>query len=49
MRPDPLGEIRRLLDSRKAAYESADHIIEAELLSVEEVIKKVSALALGTR
>ena len=49
MRPDPLGEIRRLLEARKRAYESADHVIEAELLSVEEVIKKVSSLALGTR
>jgi shikimate kinase len=49
MRPDPLGEIRRLLEARKKAYESADHVIEAELLSVEEVISKVSSLALGTR
>ena len=49
MRPDPLGEIRRLLDARKKAYESADHVIEAELLDVEEVIKRVSSLALGAR
>jgi shikimate kinase len=49
MRPDPLGEIRRLLDARKKAYESAEHVIEAELLDVEEVIKRVSALALGAR
>jgi len=49
MRPDPLGELRRLLNTRKAAYESADHVIEAELLDVEEVIKRVSALASGAR
>jgi hypothetical protein len=49
MRPDPLGELRRLFTARKAAYESADHVIEAELLDVEEVIKRVSALALGAR
>jgi shikimate kinase len=49
MRPDPLGELRRLLDARRAAYESADHVIEAELLDVEEVIKRVSSLALGAR
>jgi shikimate kinase len=49
MRPDPLGEIRRLLDARKKAYESADHVIEAELLDAEEVIKRVSSLALGRR
>ncbi|HWC55459.1 MAG TPA: shikimate kinase [Sphingomicrobium sp.] len=49
MRPDPLGELRRLFNARKAAYESADHVIEAELLGVEEVIKRVSSLALGVR
>jgi shikimate kinase len=49
MRPDPLGEIRRLLQARQKAYESADHVIEAELLGVEEVIKRVSALAQGAR
>ena len=26
MRPDPLGELKRLLEARKAAYESADHV-----------------------
>jgi shikimate kinase len=49
MRPDPMGELVRLFAARKAAYESADHIIEAELLDVEEVIKRVSSLALGAR
>ncbi len=49
MRPDPLGELRRLFNARKAAYESADHVIEAEVLDVEEVIKRVSQLALGAR
>jgi hypothetical protein len=49
MRPDPVGELRRLLQARKAAYESADHVIEAELLDAEEVIKRVSSLALGAR
>jgi shikimate kinase len=49
MRPDPLGELRRLLGARKAAYEAADHVIEAELLDVEEVIKRVSTLAQSVR
>lgn len=49
MRPDPLGEIKRLLDARRKAYESADHVIEAELLGVEEVIKRVASLAQGVR
>lgn len=49
MRPDPVGELRRLLTARRAAYEAADHVIEAELLGVEDVIKRVASLALGTR
>lgn len=49
MRPDPLGEIRRLLQQRQKAYELADHVIESELLGVEEVIKRVSSLAQGAR
>jgi shikimate kinase len=49
MRPDPVGELCRLLEARKAAYESADHVIEAEHLDVEEVIKRVSSLAVGPR
>jgi hypothetical protein len=37
------------LGARKAAYEAADHVIEAELLDVEEVIKRVSTLAQSVR
>jgi shikimate kinase len=45
MRSDPLGELDRLLKARKAAYESADHVIDAELLNVQRVIDKVIELA----
>jgi hypothetical protein len=45
MRPDPLGELRRLLDARHKAYESADHVVEVELLAVEEVIRRVASFA----
>ena len=45
MRPDPLDELDRLLKARKAAYESADHVIDAELLSMQRVIDKVIELA----
>ena len=45
MRPDPLDELDRLLKARKAAYESADYVIDAELLSVQRVIDKVIELA----
>lgn len=49
MRPDPIGELRRLFELRKAHYERADHVIEVELLDVEEVIKRVAAIALQPR
>jgi len=46
-RPDPLGEISRLLESRKQAYEAADFVINAELLDTQRVIEKVTELATG--
>jgi hypothetical protein len=46
MRPDPLGELRRLFELRKPHYERADHVIDVELLDVEEVIKRVAAIAM---
>lgn len=45
MRPNPLDELERLLASRKAAYESAQHMIDAELLSIQRVTEKVIELA----
>jgi len=45
MRPNPLDELDRLLKARRAAYESADHVIDAELLNVQRVIEKVIELA----
>ena len=49
MRPDPLGELRRLFDQRRPHYERADHVIDVELLDVEEVIKRVAAIAMRAR
>lgn len=49
MRPDPLAELQRLLQSRKAAYESADHTVNAELYDQQRVIEKVTELALGAQ
>ena len=46
MRPDPLGELRRLFDLRRPHYEHADHVIDVELLDLEEVIKRVAAIAM---
>src|SRR5918911_204368 len=47
MRPDPLGELKRLLEQRKAAYEAADHVIDTEALTAQEVAEKVIQLASG--
>lgn len=45
MRPDPLGELKRLLAARKEAYEASDQVIDTELLDVQRVIEKVAQLA----
>jgi shikimate kinase len=46
-RPDPLAELTRIFDARKAAYESADETIDTELFGLQRVIEKVVALASG--
>jgi shikimate kinase len=46
-RPDPLGELKRLLEARQAAYESADHIVDTELFDLQRVIESVAQLAPG--
>jgi shikimate kinase len=43
-RPDPLVELRKLLESRRKAYESADLTVDTEYQSVQEVINKVCEL-----
>lgn len=46
-RPDPQGELTKILEARKAAYESADSTIDTELYGLQRVIEKVVALASG--
>jgi len=48
-RPDPLGELKRLLEARHAAYEGADHIVDTELFDLQRVIESVAKLAPGVR
>ncbi len=45
MRPNPQDELERLLKARKDAYESADFVVDTELLSAQLVIDKVIELA----
>jgi shikimate kinase len=47
-RPDPLAEMTRLLAARRAAYETADHVVSTELLDLQRVIQKVTELASAT-
>lgn len=46
-RPDPLGELTKLLEARKAAYEAADFVVSTELFDLQKVIQKVTELASG--
>ena len=44
-RPDPLGELKRLLEEREALYANADHVVGAEVFDVKRVMDKVVELA----
>jgi shikimate kinase len=44
-RPDPLAEITRLFDERDQAYQSADYVVDTEVIDIESVIGKVVELA----
>ena len=44
-RPDPVGELKKLLVQRRDAYEAADHVIDTELFDSQKVIDKVAAIA----
>ncbi len=47
MRPNPVGELKRLLDARRTAYEAADYVVNTELLDVKGVTEKVLQLAVA--
>ena len=40
-RPDPVGELERLLKERRAAYESADYVIDVERVAASEVVRRI--------
>jgi shikimate kinase len=44
VRPDPLGELRRLYEARKAAYEASDDSIDTERLTSQQVVEAVAQL-----
>ena len=47
-RPDALGELNKLFEQRRAAYQAADHEIGTELLTPEQVTEQIVA-KLGPR
>jgi len=49
VRPNPLAELERTLEARKAAYETADFVVNTELVDLQGVIEKVAELALSPR
>lgn len=46
-RPDPLGELERLLEARKDLYLLADHTVRVDFLREKEVVSRIVALAGG--
>jgi shikimate kinase len=44
-RPDPLGELQRLLKEREPHYTAADAQVDTDVLTAQQVIDKVLALA----
>jgi hypothetical protein len=45
MRPDPLGELKRLLMQREPMFIKADDVIDTEKLKPEQVVEQVVKLA----
>ena len=45
MRPDPLGELQRLLKQREPLYKAADYTVDTDRLTTHQVTKKVAELA----
>ena len=45
MRPDPLGELRKLYAEREPMYQTADWTIDTERLAVQRVVDKIAELA----
>jgi shikimate kinase len=44
-RPDPVGEVAKLLLARKSAYQAAHHVVDTDLIDLQQVIDRVAELA----
>jgi shikimate kinase len=47
--PDPLAELGRLLAKREPSYRLADHVVDVDIVDLQEVIAIVSRLATAER
>jgi len=45
-RPDPVGEVRRLLQERESLYLKSDHTLSTDLMTFERVVERIVALAM---
>ena len=46
-KPDPVGELRKLLDQREPLYLQADHVISADKMTLAQVVDVIVVLARG--
>jgi shikimate kinase len=44
-RPDPLGEIRKLLEARESLYMQSNHTVSTDKMTLEKVVSDIVALA----
>jgi shikimate kinase len=44
-RPDPVGEVRRLLEGRENLYMQSDHTVSTDMMTFEQVVDGIVALA----
>jgi len=44
-RPDPLGEVRRLLEEREKLYVQSDHTVSTDKMTLQQVVDDIVALA----
>jgi shikimate kinase len=44
-RPDPLGEVRRLLEARESLYLQSDHTVSTDRMTLQQVSEAIVALA----
>jgi shikimate kinase len=44
-RPDPVGEVRRLLEARESLYLQSDHTVSTDKMTFQQVVDDIVALA----